>query len=178
MSGKWGHPDIIASRLVGIVRSIALLCIVVSTPALSQVYDDAAEQMLATTAESRQRFEAERMRQERLQLENDRREQEKLRFEIERLRQENELHKQEQLRLENERLRQENERREQEQLQLEIEARELKRAQAATLREQTQRDDQGAGPNIYEQLRTIGQLRDNGILTDEEFQKLKKKILN
>jgi hypothetical protein len=85
--------------------------------------------------------------------------------------------RQEQMRLENERLRQEimqrereAQRREQERMRLQSEAREGERAQA-------EGTDQNTGPDIYEQLRTIGQLRDDGILTEEEFQGLKKKIL-
>lgn len=165
-----------AVRLIRAVVSIALICVVVSTPALSQGYDDAALQERTASVEDLQRFEAERLRQQQLQLENERREQEKLRFEIERLRQQNERHKQEQLRLENERLRQQNERREQERLRLENEARE--RAQTAANTKQAERTDQSTDPDIYEQLRTIGQLRNDGVLTEEEFQALKKKILD
>ena len=178
MSGKWGHPENLAIRPIGAVMSTALLCMAVATPAFSQVWGDAEGQNLTTPVEDHGRFEAERLRQQQLQLERERREQEKLRFEIERLRQENERHKKEQLRLENERLRQENERREQEQLRLEIEARERERARKAMLRKQTEGTDQSTGQDIYEKLRTIGQLRDDGILTEEEFQGIKKKILD
>lgn len=178
MSDKWGHLKNLPARRIGAVGSIALLCLAVATPTLSQAHGDTSEQMLTTALEDHQRFEAERVRQERLQLESERRRQEKIRFEIERLRQENEQHKQEQLRLENERLRQENERREQEQLQLESEARERERAETAALRKQTEGRDQSSDRDVYEQLRTIGQLRDDGILTEEEFQRLKGKILN
>ncbi len=176
MSGKCGHLEDMAVRQIRAVMSIALLCAVVSTPALSQGYDDARLQERTASVEDLQRFEAERLRQQQLQLENERREQEKLRFEIERLRQQNERHKQEQLRLENERLQQQNERRKQERLQLENEARE--RAETAAHTEQAEQTGQSTGPHIYEQLRTIGQLRNDGILTEKEFQELKKNILD
>lgn len=178
MSGKWEILENTATRRIGVITSMALLSIAVTTPALSQGYDDAPEQVLTTAEEDHQRFEAERMRQERLQLEQERRKQEKIRFEIERLRQENEQHKQEQLLLENERLRQENERRAAEQRQLEFEAQERERAQTAALQQQAQRENQRSESDIYEQLRRIGQLRDEGILTEEEFQRLKSRILN
>jgi septal ring factor EnvC (AmiA/AmiB activator) len=157
--------------------SIVLLCMAVSSPAISQDYDAASGQELTATAEDRQRFEAERRRQEQLQFEAERRKQEAMRFETERLRQENERSEQERLRLENERLRQEIERHEQEQLRLANEAEARARAQAAAVREQTGSSDQSAGPDVFEQLRTIGQLRDDGILTEDEFQRLKQKIL-
>jgi hypothetical protein len=178
MSGKWQYPEDMTSRWAGTIRSVALLCIAVSTPVLSQTNDGASGQMLTTAVEDHQRFEAERMRQERLQLEAERRRQEKIRFEIERLRQENERHKQEQLILENERLRQENERREQEQLRLEIETRERERAEVVAYRKQPERNDTSSDRDIYEQLETLGQLRADGILTEEEFQRLKRKILD
>lgn len=178
MSGKWQYPKGMTSRWAGTIRSVALLCIAVSAPVLSQTNDRASGQMLTTAVEDHQRFEAERMRQERLQLEAERRRQEKIRFEIERLRQENERHKQEQLILENERLRQENERREQEQLRLEDETRERERAEVAVYRMQAERNDTSSDRDIYEQLETLGQLRDDGILTEEEFHRLKRKILD
>jgi hypothetical protein len=171
MIGKWDHTG----RLIGVVTAVALLC--TALPALSQVHDDTGWQELTATAEDFQRYEAERRRQEQLQREAERRKQERLRFETEQLRQENERRKQEQLRLENERLRQEIERHEQEQLRLEIEQEERERAQAAIRREQSTRTDQGIGSDTYEQLLKIGQLRDDGILTEEEFQRLKRKIL-
>ncbi|MFQ6005868.1 MAG: SHOCT domain-containing protein [Woeseia sp.] len=177
MSGKCGHPGNASVRLMGAVMPVALLCMAISAPVLSQVHDAAEGQALTASAEDYQRYEAERLRQERVRLERERREQRQLQFEIERLRQENERQKQEQLRLENKQLRLENERREQEVLRLEIEARERNRAQAATLREQTEATDQSIGTDIVEQLRTIGKMRDDGILTEQEFQRLKKKIL-
>ncbi len=178
MSGEWKHHNISAFKQLGTVGFVALLSVAISTSALSQANDGAPEQMLTTAVEDHQRFEAERMRQERQQLEAERRRQEKLRFEIERLRQENEQHKQQQLILENERLRQENERREQEQLRLEIETRERERAEVVAYRKQTERNDTSSDRDIYEQLETLGQLRDDGILTEEEFQRLKRKILD
>ncbi len=128
MSGKWGHPANLAVKPMGTFASIALLFMAISTPALSQVYDNAARLDLTTRLEDHERFEAERLRQQQLQLENERREQEKMRFETERLRQENERREQERLRLENERLRQEIERQEQEQLRLQEEEKEQARA--------------------------------------------------
>ena len=178
MSGEWKHHNISVFKQLGTGGFVVLLSVAISTSALSQANDGASEQMLSTAVEDHQRFEAERMRQERLQLEAERRRQEKIRFEIERLRQENEQHKQQQLILENERLRQENERREQEQLRLEIEARERERAEVAAYREQSLRTNQGLDPEAYEQLKKIGQLYDDGILTEEEFQRLKNKILD
>lgn len=179
MSDKWGHPGDMATKPIGTLVAVALSLIALSTPATSQVWGDTSEQELTTRAEDLDRFEAERLRQQKLQLENERRRQEKMRFETERLRQENERREQERLRLENEKLRQEIERQEQEQLQLENEALERKLAQAAALREQTQANEnhQSDDPDVYQQLRTLGQLRDDGILTEEEFQNLKRKIL-
>ncbi len=113
--------------------TIALLCMAVSTPAFSQVYDIAAG-IKRTPSYNEQK--AERLRNEQLRLEN-----EQLRQEIEQ--REREAQRQEQLLLQNE-------------------ARERERAQTAGT-------DQSTGPDIYEQLRTIGQLRDDGILTEEEF---------
>ncbi|MDH3692528.1 MAG: SHOCT domain-containing protein [Gammaproteobacteria bacterium] len=178
MSGKRGYLENMAVMQISTVGSIPLLCMVVSTRALSQTHDDAEGQDLTASVENYQRFEAERRRQQQLQLENVRLQQEKLRFENERLRQENERREQERLRLENERLRQENERHEFEQLRRENEARERQRAQTTALPEQTERTGQSNGPDIYEQLRTLGQLKDDGILTEGEFQRLKKKILD
>ena len=177
MSGKWAHPENDAVAPIGAAMITALLCMALSTPAISQVWGDTTEQELTTRAEDHERFEAERRRQQQLEFENERRRQEKMRFETERLRQENERREQERLRLENERLRQEIEQHEQEQLRLENEAMERKLAQAAALREPTERTDQSAGPDVYEQLRTLGHLRDDGILTETEFQELKRKIL-
>ena len=74
------------------------------------------------------------------------------------------------MRLENERIRQENERR--------LQEAERQLAQVAAQTNETKGADQGAGPDMYEQLRIIGQLRVDGILTDEEFEEQKKKILN
>ncbi len=74
------------------------------------------------------------------------------------------------MRLENERIRQENERR--------LQEAERQRAQVAAQTNETKGADQGAGPDMYEQLRIIGQLRVDGILTDEEFEEQKKKILD
>ena len=178
MSGEWKHHNITALKQLGTIGFVALLSIAISSSALSQANDGASEQMLTTAVEDHRRFEAERMRQERQQLEAERHRQEKIRFEIERLRQENEQHKQQQLILENERLRQENERREQEQLRLEIETRERERAEAAAYRKQAERSDSSSDRDIYEQLKTLGELRDDGILTEEEFQRLKNKILD
>jgi len=178
MSVKWRHPDNRAGWTMGIFVLVALLIMALATPALSQVWGDTAEQELTTRAEDLDRFEEERLRQQRLQLESERRRQEKMRFETERLRQENERREQERLRLENEKLRQEIEHQEREQLRLDNEAMERKLAQAAALREQTHESRQSADPDVVEQLRTLGKLRDDGILTEEEFQNLKKRILN
>ena len=177
MLGKRGHPGQTASKSIAAVISIALLCMTASTPALSQVWGDPGDDQ-TTSADSRDRYEAERRRQEQLRLERERRAQEKLRFETERLRQENERHKQEQLILENERLRQENERHEREQLLLELQAQERVRAERAALQVQASEADQDSGPDVYEQLRMIDQLRDDGIVTDDEFDRLKAKILD
>ena len=196
MSGKSGHLVNPPVRLTGAVMTLALLCMVATTPALSQVSGGASGQGLTRPDEDYNRFESERLRQQHLQLEVERRKQEKLRFEIERLRQENERREQDELRLENERLRQESERREQEKLRLEnerlrqeserhkqeelrlqVEARDRVRAKAAALRQQQGETGQSPGSDILEQLRTIGQLRDDGILNEVEFQNLKKKIL-
>ncbi len=197
MPGKLRHLDKPPVRLTSAVMSLALLCIAMSTPAISQVSGSATGQGLTRPDEGYDRFESERLRQQHLQLEVERRKQEKLRFEIERLRQENERRKRDQLRLENEQLRQESERREQEELRLEneqlrqeserhkqeelrlqVEVRNRVRVKAAALRQQQEEIGQSHSPNILEQLRTIGQLRDSGILTEVEFQNLKERILD
>ena len=158
--------------------SIALFCMVVSAAASSQGYGEAGGQEMTATVEDRQRYEAERRRQEQARFEAERRRQEALRFETERLRQDNERREQERLRLENERLRQEIERHEQEQLRIENERLERERAQAVAAARQEQEEVAiASGPDVFEQLRTLGQLRDQGILTELEFQRLKKKVL-
>jgi len=168
MSGKLNHLG---------TASIVLLCMALTTPAVAQDYGDAVEQELTASAEDLQRYEAERRRQEQIQLDRERRKQEAMRYETERLRQENERREQERLRLENERLRQEIEQHEQEQLRAESERLERERAQAVAAREQAQAVDVATEPDVFEQLRTLGQLRNQGILTELEFQRLKKKVL-
>lgn len=168
MPGHWDHLK---------YASIALLCVAGCIPALAQDRDPTTGQEMTPSAEDLQRYEAERRRQEQLRFETERRKQEAMRFETERLRQENERREQERLRLENERLRQEIERHEQEQLRVKREAEERARAHAAEDRQRAESNGQTAGPDVFEQLRTLGQLRDDGILTEEEFQRLKKKIL-
>ncbi len=157
--------------------SIVLLCMALTTPAAAQDYGDAVEQELRASAEDLQRYEAERRRQEQIQLDRERRKREAMRHETERLRQENERREQERLRLENERLRQEIEQHEQEQLRAENERLERARAQAVATQERAQAVDVATEPDVFEQLRTLGQLRDQGILTELEFQRLKKKVL-
>lgn len=193
MSGKWRHFENTAVRQVSAVASVALLCLAVATPAFSQGYDDEDQ---ADDAELNERFEAERRRQQQVQFEKERRRQEQMRFENERIRLEQERADQERLRLENEQLRQENERSEQERLRLDNErlrqqnqryelerlrtentAREREIAQAAALAAQAVGVDQKDSVVVYEQLRMLGQLRDEGILSEEEFQRLKKRIL-
>lgn len=178
MSGKWDYLANTAIRRMGAITSVALLCTAVLAPGSSQAQDISEAQNQAASADSYERFEAERRRQELVRLENSRLQQEKLRFENERLRQENERREQARLRLENERLRQENERHELEQLRLQNEAKERELAQAAALREQSKGPGPDNSPDIYEQLQRLGQLKNDGILTEEEFQRLKNKILN
>lgn len=168
-----------------VVAASVLLCIGASTPALSQVYEDTAAQDRAAADDLYQRFEAERRRQEQVQLENQRRQHERMRIEserlqqeTERLRQETERREQEKLRLENERLRQENERHEFERLVLANEVRQRELAQTVAILRQTERTEQNHGTDIYDQLRALGQLKDDGILTEDEFQRLKKRILD
>ena len=51
---------------------------------------------------------------------------------------------------------------------------------ASKLREQSEQQeklDRSTRPDKYDRLIKLGQLRDAGILTEEEFQKLKKEIL-
>ena len=196
MSDNLGYLENTAVRQIGVVASVALLCMVLSTAALSQTYDDAEGQDQAVSAEDFDRFEAERRRQQMVQFENERRRQERVRLENERLRLERERREQQRLRLDNERLRQEQERREQEnlrlenerlrlenehhelaQLRLEKEAREWQRAQTVVIATRAQASDSSDDADIYEQLRALGQLKDDGILTEEEFQRLKQKIL-
>jgi hypothetical protein len=159
--------------------SIALFCMAVSAAASSQDYENTVGQKMTATVEDHQRYEAERRRQEQARLEAERRKQEALRFETERLRQDNERREQERLRLENERLRQEIERHEQEQLRIENERLERERAQAAAAAARQEQEEVAmtSGPDVFEQLRTLGQLRDQEILTELEFQRLKKKVL-
>lgn len=185
MSGKRRQLDNMVVRRIGMVAASALLCMAVSTPALSQVYEDTAAQDRAASDDLYQRFEAERRRQEQVQLEHQRRQHERMRIEserlqqeTERLRQETERREQEKLRLENERLRQENERHEFERLVLANEVRQRELAQTAALLRQAERVEYNNGTDIYEQLRALGQLKDNGILTEQEFQRLKKRVLN
>lgn len=173
MPGTWER----LRNLIGTIMS-ALFFMASAAPVLAQGHDTAHSQELTATAEDYQRYEAERRRQERAQQERERREQERLRLENEKLRQENELREQERLRLENERLRQEIELAKQEKLRLEAEAQERERAQAVASRGPSESTDQGIDAETYEQLRKIGQLYDEGILTDEEFQRLKSKILD
>ncbi len=156
--------------------SLALFCLAVGAPASSQGYGETVGQEMTATVEDHQRYESERRRQEQARFEAERRRQEAMRFETERLRQENERREQERLRLENERLRQEIERHEQEELRLENERLERERAQAAAAARQEE-EAMDSGPDVFEQLRTLGQLRDQGILTELEFQRLKKKVL-
>ena len=157
--------------------SIALLCAAVTTPAWSQDYENDFGQEVTASAEDLQRYEAERRRQEQVRIDRERRRQKAMRFETERLRQENERREQERLRLENEPLRQAIEQHEQERLRVENERLEREHAQAAAARKQAQERDMATGPDVFEQLRTLGQLRDQGILTELEFQRLKKKVL-
>lgn len=154
--------------VIGATISAALLSIT-SSGAFAQDYETPGAEQRTVTAEDYRRYEAERLRQERQRLERERRVQERLRLENERLRQDNELREQERLRLENERLRREIELIRQEQLRLEVEAQERQRAEAA---------DESIDPEAYEQLQKIGHLYDQGILTDEEFQRLKNRILD
>ncbi len=189
MAGNWHHLEYTVAKRISAIAASVLLCMAVSTPALSQVYEDTNAQDQAASDDLYERFEAERRRQERVRLENQRRQErvrlenqrrqeEKMRLETERLRQENERSEQERLRLENERLRQVNERHELEQMILKNDLRQRELAQTAALLGQTQRTHQGMGPDIVEQLRALGQLKDDGILTEEEFQRLKRKILD
>lgn len=178
MSAKRRQLDNTVVRRIGMVAASALLCIGASTPALSQVYEDTAAQDRAASDDLYQRFEAERRRQEQVQLEHQRRQHERMRIESERLQQETERREQEKLRLENERLRQENERHEFERLVLANEVRQRELAQTAALLRQAERVEYNNGTGIYEQLRALGQLKDNGILTEKEFQRLKKRVLN
>ena len=197
MSGRQRNLENTIVSRISMVTAGALLCVVISMPALSQVYEDTNARDQAASEDIYQRFEAERRRQERVRLENQRRQEEKMRLETERLRQENERSEQERLRLENEQLREENKRREQEwllaenerlrqvnerhefeQLVLETATRERERARTAALLGQTAQSDQIKNPDVYEQLRALGQLKDDGILTDKEFQVLKKRILD
>ena len=149
-------------------RTVVMLTLLAATPSIAQTNVQSEERQVATSAEDYQRYEAERLRQQQSS------------YESERQRQENERREQEQMRAEIER-------REHEQLRLEAEALERERTQQAQQQasqvsvgniSQSAASDGTAIPDIYEQLRIIGQLRDDGILTEEEFNGLKKKILN
>ena len=50
-------------------------------------------------------------------------------------------------------------------------------AQAVPRKEQQKKPNQSTGPDKYERLLKLGELRDAEILTEEEFQELKKRIL-
>jgi hypothetical protein len=175
ISAKWlCSGNAVDGRLTA-TALVAVLFMVVSAPAFSQDEDVAGDREFISSSEDFQRYEAERLRQQQLRYENERKRQEVQRREQERL-------EQERVRLEDERIRQEQvrlerESRRQEQLRLENEAFELERAQAASRQQQVASNAAAADPDIYEQLRTIGQLRDDGVLTEQEFINLKKKIL-
>lgn len=172
VSGEWAQRGTTVIRQISKVAITVLLCMAVSTPALTQTNDDVAAGDRAAKEELYKRFEAERRRQQQVNLEKDRVQREKLQLENERLRRENERREEEKLRLEIELLRQENANRRLEQLRLENEAMARQRSQAAAVA-----SNQSQSPDVYEQLRAIGQLKADGILTDEEFQRLKRKIL-
>lgn len=190
---------------------LALLCMTVSEPTLSQVYDDEAERLRQQNDErdweeeslyqEGQDWEAQRQKQRWLENEEIRRANEQreweaahrdqLRLESDRIKRENEhrmleAQRQDQLRLENERIRKENEQLEREaqrlaQLRLENEIRERAIAKAAALQVVMDTPKQSGtvgAPNILEQLRKLGELKDSGYLTDMEFQELKKKLLD
>jgi hypothetical protein len=163
ISAKWlCSGNAVDGRLTA-TALVALLFMVISAPAFSQDEDVAGDREFTSSSEDFQRYEAERLRQQQLRYENERKRQEVQRREQERL-------EQERVRLEDERIRQE-------QLRLEDEAFELERTQAASRQQQVASNAAAADPDIYEQLRTIGQLRDDGVLTEQEFINLKKKIL-
>lgn len=166
------HPP--ARRVRWTTTAVVTLTMLASATASAQS-SELVQEPQSTSAEDFQRYEAERLRQQQLRYENERKRQEvqrreQDRLEQERVRLEDERLRQEQVRLERERLRQE-------QLRLENEAFELELAQAASRQHQVASNVPVAVPDIYEQLRTIGQLRDDGVLTEQEFINLKKKIL-
>jgi hypothetical protein len=179
MSSRRDQSKNAAAKRLSAIVSIALLCMTASMPAWSQDSDNSDARELTISPENFDKFEAERLRQQRQQYQ-----QQQLRFENERVRQENEHRERDRLQLENERrareqVRLENERLEQERLRLEIDTRERELAQTIALQQQTeQASPTTGGPDVYEQLRAIGELRDDGILTEQEFQDLKQKILN
>ena len=125
---------------------------VAALPPVDKVFDASENQVLISPIENYQRGQAARLQQEELRLKN------------EQLRQDIELRKLEAQRLEQERLRLQNEQRE--------------LAQTAARLEQDKRANQSNGPDLYEKLSKLGQLRDDGILTEAEFQEVKKKILD
>lgn len=132
---------------------IALFFLTSWMSANSEVYDVAANQRLAKPVTANLEAQAERLRQENIRLEN------------ELLRQELQRKQRESQRLEEERAR--------------LKREELERERARTESLEPQSNEVGPSPelDVYQQLRMIGQLRDDGILTAEEFQKLKAKIL-
>ena len=133
--------------------TIALICIAIPTPALAppdQVFDARKGQVLVSPVTNYQKAQAERLRQEQIRLEN------------ERIRQE---------------IKREARNREQERTRLQREERERERARTESVRRQETEANRNADSGMYEQLRMIGQLRDDGVLTNEEFQAQKEKIL-
>ncbi|RLC55601.1 MAG: hypothetical protein DRI30_07300 [Chloroflexi bacterium] len=184
----------------------ALMCIAVSTSSFSQTYDEEAERLRQENDErgweedslsiddEESEWEEQRRKQRWLENEEIRRANEQrawearrrdeMRIENERIERNNEQRVLEAQRMEQ--LRLENEQREREaqrlaQLRLENEARERAIAKAAALEVIMQKPSQSGvveAPNILEQLRKLGQLKDSGYLTESEFQELKKKLLD
>ena len=132
------------------MKNLLIIAVIsLALPALSSAQLQPPEQVLAQPVTAYNEAKAERLRQEQMRLENER-----LQQEIERVRREDAL-----------RSRQEYEAR---MRQLDAE-----REQS----EQREKLDVSTGPDKYERLIKLGQLRDDGILTEEEFQELKKRIL-
>ena len=192
---------------------ISLLCMALSAPVFSQVYDDEAERLRQLSDEQDWESESQPLDDEEHEWEEQRRKQRWLeneeirraneqreweaqrrdqsRLEKERILRKNEqrtleAQRQDQLRIENDRIRKENVQRELEerrlaQLRLENEIRERSIAKAAALEVVMAKPTQSGVvdvPNILEQLRKLGQLKDSGYLTELEFQELKKQLLD
>ncbi len=147
---------------------IALLFAAVSTPALSDVFDTAAATREMKSLSSPQDYKLQRAQTDLLEAQADLLKAQAAAVENERIRQEHlgsarqTQHQGDAQRIE----------------QLRRQYQESQRALVAAQQREVKVADQHAGPDMYEKLRLLGQLRDDGILTEDEFNQQKKKVLD